>query len=118
MLEVNMNSRWISLAVLATGVVLLGLVPVAQAEVRIGANYRLVGDTAPFRGQDQTSLAVNRTNAQHVVQVNANYLDLICEASVSRDGGTTWSAPVPLPFPAPGTGESPFIPSCQGYQSV
>jgi putative cell wall-binding protein len=113
-----MNFRLSSLAVLATSVVLLALVPAAEAQVRVSPNYRLNSDSAPFRGHDQSALAVNRSNAQHVVQVNANYLDLICEASVSRDGGTTWSAATPLPFPAPSGGQAAFIPSCQGFQSV
>jgi RTX calcium-binding nonapeptide repeat (4 copies)/ell wall binding domain 2 (CWB2) len=118
MLEVNsMNPRWISLAVLMVTVVLLGLVPAAQAEVRVSPNYRLDSDSSPFRGRDQTALAVNRSNPQHVVQINANYLDLTCESSVSFNGGDTWSAAVPLPFPSPGTG-APFAPSCSTFQSV
>ena len=118
MLEVNrMNPRWTSLAVLTAAVVLLGLVPAAQAEVRVSPNYRLDSDSNPFRGRDQTALAVNRSNPQHVVQINANYLDLTCESSVSFDGGTTWSAAVPLPFPAAPAGGT-AIPSCSTYQSV
>jgi hypothetical protein len=105
-----MSSRLISLAVLAATVVLLGLVPAAQAEVRVSPNYRLASDPSPFRGRDQTALAVNRGNPQHVVQINANYLDLTCESSVSFDGGDTWSAAVALPFPAG------LIPSCATNQ--
>ena len=112
-----MNPRWISLAVLTATVVLLGLVPAAQAEVRVSPNYKLNSDSNPFGGRDQTALAVNRTNPQHVVQINANYLDLTCESSVSTDGGTTWSNAVALPFPAAPAGGT-AIPSCQTNQSV
>jgi len=113
-----MTKRWVSLAVLTATVGLLGLVTAAQAEVRVGPNYKLDSDSSPFRGRDQVSLAVRPGNPQHVVQVNANYLELTCESSVSFDGGETWSTAVPLSLPAPAMGESPFRPSCSSFQSV
>jgi len=119
MLEVNtMKTRWITLAVLTATVGLLGLVPAAQAELRVGPNYRLNADSNPFRGQDQPGFAVNPDDPQHVVQVNANYLERTCEGSVSRDGGKTWSAAVPLPQPAPSIEAGAFNPSCTTNQSV
>ncbi len=112
-----MKTRWLSLAVLTATVGLLGLVPAAQAELRVGPNYRLDADSSPFRGQDQTGLAVNPDDPQHVVQVNANYLERTCEGSASFDGGKTWSAAVPLPQPAKPL-ETGFNPSCSTNQSV
>ena len=94
-----MKMRWISLLVLSAAVA-LGLAPAAQADVRVGPNYRLAADKAPFRFQDQPGLAVNPGNPNHVVAVNANYLDSDCETSVSTDGGSTWSPPVSLRPPS------------------
>jgi hypothetical protein len=91
----NMKTRLICLAVL-TATVAVGLAPPATAEVRVSPNYRLNNDSAPFRGQDQPGLAVNPTNPNHVVAVNANYLDSKCEASMSTNGGSTWSPAVTL----------------------
>ena len=85
----DIKTRWIGLAVLAATVGLLALVPVAEAEVRVSPNYKLDSDSSPFRGRDQVGLAVNPTNPQHIVEVNANYLDSTCEASASLDGGVT-----------------------------
>jgi hypothetical protein len=110
--------RWISLAVLTATVGILGLVPAAQAEVRVSLNDKLDSDSSPFRGRDQPGLAVNPANPQHVVQINANYLDLTCEGSVSSDGGETWSDAVPLAPPRPSSLLSPFEPSCSSYQSI
>ena len=97
-----MKTRLIGLLVLSATAV-LGLAPAAQAEVRVSPNYRLAADKAPFRFQDQPGLAVNPNNPNHVVAVNANYLDSDCETSVSTDGGSTWSPPVSL---RPPTGQN------------
>ena len=94
-----MKTRWIGLLVLSATAV-LGLAPAAQADVRVSPNYRLAADKAPFRFQDQPGLAVNPNNSNHVVAVNANYLDSDCETSVSTDGGSTWSPPVSLRAPS------------------
>ena len=50
--------------------------PRPPPQVRVGPNYKLDSDSSPFRARDQIGLAVSRTNPQHVVAVNANYLDL------------------------------------------
>lgn len=114
-----MKTRWISLAVLTATVGLLGLLPAAQAELRVGQNYKLDDSKNSFRGEDQTGLAVNPSNPQHVVQVNADYWERTCESSVSFDGGKTWSDAVPLQQPAPKLLLEPaFNPSCQTNQSV
>ncbi|MDQ3629669.1 MAG: glycoside hydrolase [Actinomycetota bacterium] len=113
-----MRTRLVSIALLTATVGLVGLAPGAGAEVRVSPNFRLDSDPSAFRGRDQVALAVNPANPQHVVQVNANYLDLRCEASTSFNGGETWSIAVPLPPPAPTGIESPFAPSCRTYQSV
>ncbi|MBA3740520.1 MAG: cell wall-binding repeat-containing protein, partial [Chloroflexi bacterium] len=108
--------RRFTLSALVVGVGLLGLVPAAPAEVRVSPNYRLDSDPNPYRGRDQAALAVNPANRQHVVSVNADYLDLECEASRSLDGGVTWSEAVPLITPE--SIISPYLRSCRTNQSV
>ena len=98
-------------AAIAAGSLLVGIVPAAQAELRVSENYRLGSDPAPFRGKDAVALAANPRNPQHIVEVNANYLSQECESTVSLDGGNTWSAATPLRPPA-GGGE-PFVPTCR-----
>jgi hypothetical protein len=95
-----MMKRTASLAAIAVTVLSVGLAATAQAQVRVGPNFRLDSDPSNFRGRDMLGIAVSRTNPQHVVEINANYLDLYCEASRSLDGGTTWSRAVPLRAPA------------------
>lgn len=90
----------------------------ASPGLRVNPNYNLASDPSAFRARDQIGLAVNRTNPQHVVAINANYLDLECEASVSMDGGDTWGRAVPLLPPEPGLGEAPFNKRCNFHQSV
>jgi putative cell wall-binding protein len=107
-----MMLRKASLAAITAAAVLLGLVPAAQAELRVGKNYNLASDSSAFRGRDQIGLAVHRTDRTRLVAVNANYLDLECEASRSTDGGATWSEAVPL-LPPDG-----FNKRCGFHQSV
>ena len=95
-----------------------GAAPAAPAGSRVSPNYNLNSDPSAFRGRDQIGLAVNRTNPDHVVAINANYLDLECEASVSMDAGATWSEAVPLLPPVPALGEAPFSKRCNFHQSV
>jgi putative cell wall-binding protein len=113
-----MMKRTASLAAIAATVLSVGLAATAQAEVRVGPNFRLDSDPSNFRGRDQVGIAVSRANPQHVVTVHANYLDGVCEASRSLDGGTTWSRAVPLVPPAPVGAEAPFIDRCSFHQSV
>ncbi len=91
----------------------LGLVSAAQAEVRVGKNYRLNSDSSPFRGKDQVGLAVNPRNPRHIVEVNAEYRTENCEYTASFDGGRIWSAARPMIPPPPTAGEQPFQPSCR-----
>ncbi|MDP8909387.1 MAG: cell wall-binding repeat-containing protein, partial [Chloroflexota bacterium] len=107
-----MLKRTVSLAAIAATILSAGLVATAQAEVRVGANYKLDSDPSAFRGRDQPGIAVSRVNPQQVVAINANYLDLTCEASRSTDGGATWSRAVPL-LPPDG-----FDARCGFHQSV
>ena len=80
------------LAATVAGVVsLAGIVPAAQAELRVGKNQRLTSDSSPFRGKDAVALVADPSDPQHIVEVNANYLNTMCEYTVSRDGGNTWS---------------------------
>ena len=88
-----MKRAFILAAVAASGA-LLGIVPGAQADLRVGKNYRLNADSSAFRGKDQVALAVDPANPQHVVEVNADYLTEGCEHTVSFDGGATWSPAV------------------------
>ena len=113
-----MMIRKSSLAAITAAAVLLGLLPTAQAEIRVGKNYNLASDSSKFRARDQVGLAVHRTDKQKLVAINANYLDLECEASRSTDGGTTWTEAVPLLPPDPGAGEAPFNKRCAFHQSV
>src|SRR5215212_8986924 len=90
-------SRRLNAAIITGAVGVLALVPAASdAAVRVGANYRLNGDTCAFRGKDQLALAVNPANPQHVVATFANYLTENCEATASFDGGANWAEPVAL----------------------
>jgi len=75
----------------AATVSLAGIVPAAQAELRVGKNQRLTSDSSPFRGKDAVALVADPNDPQHIVEVNANYLSTMCEYTVSRDGGNTWS---------------------------
>lgn len=109
-----MTKRTTGLAAIAAVVLSLGLAGTASAVVRVGPNYRLNSDPSKFRAVDQIGLAVHRTNPEHVVAINANYLDLRCEASVSTDGGSTWSTAVPLVPPA----AAALSPRCGFHQSV
>ena len=84
----------------------------AQADVRVGQNYRLTSDPSAFRGKDQAGFAVNPANPQHIVEANANYLSEDCEATASFDGGVTWTEAAPLTPPTPAIG-LPFLPSCR-----
>jgi putative cell wall-binding protein len=99
-----------------TAVSLLGLVPGAQADLRVSSNFRLNSDPNAFRAKDQIGMAVDPGNSQHIVAVHANYLTENCEATTSTDGGATWSQAVAL---LPPTGEStpgandPFQPTCR-----
>src|SRR3712207_6584588 len=98
-----MKRALILAAVSATS--LLGLVPAAQAELRVSKNQRLAHDPSTFRSKDMTAVAVNPANPNHVVQVNANYLSEDCEGSRSLDGGATWSRADAFAVP-PGYGQS------------
>jgi len=111
-------TRRLSLAAMAAGVGALGFSPGAQAEVRVGDNYRLTSDASAFRGKDQVALAVNPNDAQHIVEVNEDKLTRECEGTRSLDGGKTWSTAVTLPLPAPSAGQSPFAQGCAMAQTV
>jgi len=101
-------TRGFRLAVVTAVIGLVGLVPGAQADVRVGQNYRLKSDSGPFRGKDQLALAVDPRNPRHIVEVNANYLTENCEGTASFDGGATWSDHFALRPPTPSAGEQPF----------
>lgn len=107
--------RRLSLAAVAAAVGVLGFSPGAQAEVRVGENYRLNSDPNAFRAKDQVALAINPDNAQHIVEVNEDKLEQQCEGTRSLDGGATWSEAVPLPFP---TSNPPFGGNCNAFQTI
>src|SRR4051794_15605435 len=98
------RARFLAAAVAASS--LLAVVPGAQAEVKVSKNYRLANDSNAFRGKDAVALAVNPNNANHVVEIDNEYLAPDCEGTRSTDGGNTWSTAVPLPVPAG------FAPAC------
>lgn len=106
------RARQFSLAVIAGAVALAGVVPAAQADLRVTQNFRLASDSNPFRGKDQVALAVDPSNHQHIVATNANYLSEQCEGTASFNGGATWSEAFPLQSPPSGVG-LPFLPSCR-----
>ena len=105
-------ARRFSHALIAGSIGLICLVSAAQADVRVGQNYRLTSDPSAFRGKDQAGFAVNPANPQHIVEANANYLTENCEATASFDGGVTWTEAAPLTPPTPAIG-MPFLPSCR-----
>jgi len=100
-----------SLAAVAAAAV-LGLVPGAQADVRVSENFRVTADANAFRGKDQVAVAVNPDNARHIVVVNEDKLEEQCEGARSLDGGATWSPAAPLPLPA-GSAQT-----CRTFQTV
>ena len=106
-----MKRALILAAVSATS--LLGLAPAAQGELRVSKNYRLAHDPSNTRSKDMTALAVNPNNANHVVQVNANYLTEDCEGTRSLDGGTTWTRADAFALPTPPAGEPGYAQSCR-----
>ncbi len=106
------GTRGIAVAVITGVVGLLGAVPAADAELKVGPNHRLTADPSAFRGKDQVSIAVNPSNPKHIVAINVNYLSESCDASASFDGGQTWSTAASLQPPAAGMG-SPFMATCR-----
>ena len=104
------------MATAAVGV--LGFLPSAQAEVRVGQNYQLSSDSSPFRGKDQVAFAVDPADPRHIVEVNEEILEQRCEGTASFDGGATWSAAFPISAPTPFGAELPFAQSCQMYQTL
>src|SRR3954468_21224914 len=106
-------TRRFSHALLAVLVGLLALAAVADADVRVGPNYRLNSDSNAYRGKDQVAIAVDPANVNHVVEINSNYLTEDCEATTSFDGGKTWTAAVALQPPDIGVGGQPFLPTCR-----
>jgi Ca2+-binding RTX toxin-like protein len=104
--------RTAAVAAVAAGS-LAATVPAAQAELRVGENYRMGSDPSPFRGKDTVALAVNPRNPQHIVEANANHLSQECEYTVSRDGGSTWSPAKAFTTPPPAPGQEPFVPTCR-----
>ncbi len=105
------TTRRLSAAAITGAIGFLAVIPAAQAEVRVGQNYRLASDPSPFRGKDQVALAVDPSNPNHIVETNANYLTESCEATASFDGGATWSAAATLVPPS--VTPNPFQPSCR-----
>ncbi|MDQ3647812.1 MAG: cell wall-binding repeat-containing protein, partial [Actinomycetota bacterium] len=101
-----MTKRAVVLAAAMAASILLVAVAGAQAEVRVGKNYRLKADDNGFRGKDAVALAVNPRNPNHVVQISNEYLAPNCEGTASFDGGVTWSTADELPAP------DPFAPAC------
>ena len=118
--DVLRMTRGLSLATVMAAVGVLGFVPGAQAEVRVGPNYRLNSDPSPFHGKDQMAFAVNPSNPQHIVEVNEEILTQQCEGTASFDGGVTWSAASPLPTPTPAAGSSDlgFAQDCRMFQTL
>ena len=62
----------------------------APAGPRFGANY-LLPPQSPVRGRDVPGLAVNPANANHIVEAEADPVNLQCDYNVSFDGGVTWT---------------------------
>jgi len=109
--------RRLSLAAIAAAAGVLGFSPSAQAQMRVGENFRVTSDANAFRGKDQVALAINPTNAQHIVEVNENKLTQQCEGTRSLDGGATWSEAVVLPTSAPGSAPA-FAQTCRMSQTI
>ncbi len=107
--EVRAPRAW-SAALIAAFIGLAGLVPAAEAAVKVGKNYRMTSDLNPFRGKDQIGMAVNPNNSNHIVATHANYLTENCEGTASFDGGVTWTPAAVLQPPTAGLG---FRPSCR-----
>lgn len=91
----------------------VGFVPSAQGELRVGKNYRLTSDPNGFRAKDMVALAVNPAGPQHIVEVNSNYLTQDCEGTASFDGGETWTTAAPFVNPPPVQGQEPFLAPCR-----
>jgi hypothetical protein len=110
--------RRLSLAAIAAAAGVLGFSPSAQAQMRVGENFRVTSDANAFRAKDQVTLAVNPANAQHIVEVNEDKLTQQCEGTRSLDGGATWSEAVLLPTQAAGSAGLPFFRTCNMSQTI
>ncbi len=104
------RARFLAL-VMATSSLLVA-VPGAQAQLRVGKNFQMNSDTSAFRGKDEVGLAVNPSNPNHVVAINAEYLNPRCEGTASFDGGSTWSPADTLAVPPAEAGGLPWAPAC------
>ncbi len=94
-MTIRASIRAAAVAAITAGL-LAAAVPAAQAELRVGQNYRLTSDPSPFRGKDGVALAINPRNPQNVVEVNVDYLKQQCEYTASRDGGSSWTTAAPF----------------------
>ncbi|MGH9127217.1 MAG: hypothetical protein ACRDZ8_21220, partial [Acidimicrobiales bacterium] len=62
-----------------------------QVTGKLTPNSRLTTDQSVLRGHDIPGLAVDPSNANHVVLVDNNFLAGQCEYNTSFDGGHTWT---------------------------
>ncbi|MDQ6607610.1 MAG: glycoside hydrolase [Actinomycetota bacterium] len=86
---VRIRSIYIALLA-ALGICSLFGVPMAQARIAVGPNYKLGTDPQPGRGKDAVGLTVDPRNPSHIVEMNADWETGQCEYNVSFNGGTTW----------------------------
>src|SRR4051812_9200773 len=79
----------------------------AQARIAVDWNWRLGTDDTPGRGKDSVGFAVDPRNANHIVEVQADWLEGKCQWNTTSDAGKTWkggSFKVPAGFdPVPCT---------------
>jgi hypothetical protein len=74
---------------------------------RIGAQVRVGDDPDPLRGHDVPALAVDPADANHIVEVDEDFVKSRCTFQTSFDGGKTWKGGELVPpadFPKPACG--------------
>jgi len=85
----------------------VGLGSVAAAAppaLRVDQNTRLGNDAHPVRAKDRPGFAVDPADANHVVEVDEDFVEGTCDYKVTFDGGRSWTGGqlrAPSDFPSP-----------------
>ena len=117
-MRARIRTTQMALAALTLVATALAVAPATHAQApagpRFGENYRLSASDTPARSRDVPGLAVNPANPDHIVEADANPVNLQCDYHVSFDGGRTWTGghltianggEIP-PFPTPACSQS------------
>lgn len=93
-MQAAMRKAGAAIGSLALATLVLMIVPGAGAQAapgpRFGPNF-LLPPQSPARGRDVPGLAVDPGDPNHIVEAEADPVNLQCDFNVSFDGGSTWS---------------------------